>query len=589
MTLRLRSVLIALGAFVVLALSALPASAARADVDDFSYSSWDSRYEIGLDGSGRATMRVTETVVAEFPQKDQNRGIVRGLAERYGAAPLHTTVSSVRDAEGHDVPYETDSEDGVLFLSIDDDTFKHGPHTYVIEYTMRDVFHHPADLDIDEFYWDLLPLDSTQPIASFTGGIRFDRTLTAAMSGEPSCYQGYSGSVTACDVADDGDLFTVAATDLTAGEGITVAFPFRFGTVSPSPALQPDALTDVVPYGVVGGGLLAGGAGLLSLGLMKRRHRAQGRGVVVAQYEVPDDLPPLLAAEIDGTRAKSLPAEIVHLGVRGALRIEDGEDKPRLTLLDAASGLDPLDAQTTNALFPSRPPGSSVDLAEPDDGLVTRLSALHRAAAKAAADRGLTVRRRSVAGMVLGILAMLAACTAVGLAIPGLVVGRPAAMLAFTLGLVIGVPALVIGVRLMIPTTVLTPKGAEAREHLQGAREFIRIAEADRIRVLQSYSGAERRHDGGAWVIVLYERLLPYAILFGMEREWSRVLAVQYERQDAVPTWYTGYAIGSLGSSVSNLGSSLTATSTTTSSSSSGSFGGGFSGGGGGGGFSGGR
>ncbi|REJ04473.1 DUF2207 domain-containing protein [Microbacterium bovistercoris] len=585
----LRSVLIA-GFFAVLTVAVLPASVARADVDDFSYSTWDSQYQIGLDDEGRALMHVTETVVAEFPQTDQNRGIVRGLAEVYGSAPLYPRVISVTDGEGHDVPYETESDDDVLFVSIDDDTYKHGSTTYVIEYTMRDVFHTPDDAEIDEFYWDLLPLDSTQDIARFTGSIRFDDALTGATAGLPSCYQGGYGAKATCDLVEQAGVYTVTATDLGAGEGVTVAFPFEPGTVTPSPALQPDPLTDVIPYGLAGGGLLLGGAGLLSVGLMKRRHRGQGDGIVVAQYEVPADLPPLLAALLEGSKAKAIPAEIVHLGVHGALRIEDGKKKPRLTFLAGENVGDPLDSATLRGLFPDREPGDQVDLGTPDTDLARRLSNLPKTAATAASDRGLTESRRSAGGLVLGILGVVAGLIAVGLAIPGLAVQRPAAIVAFVISVLLLAATIVLAVLLMLKKTVLTPKGAETRELLLGAREYIRLAEADRIRMLQSYTGAERRSDGEVDIIVLYERLLPYAMLFGLEKEWAEVLEVQYERAGSAPGWYAGYTMGSFGSSLSTMGATLHATPVaTSSSSSSGSFGGGFSGGGGGGGFSGGR
>lgn len=590
------TLLAVLGAFAALSAIALPSAAlasARTGVDDFSYGSWDSVFDVALDGEGRAAMTVKETLVADFPQTDQNRGIVRGLAEKYGGAPLFPSVTSVTDGRGGAVPYETDSNDDVLFLSLGDDTYRHGPTTYVIDYTMRDVIHQPVNADIDEFYWDLLPLDSTQAIGRFHALIRFDDALTGAMLGAPSCYQGEEGSRDACTITKTDAGYEVSATDVPARSGVTVSFPFAKGTVVPSPALQPDALTDLVPYAVAGGGLLAAGGGLLAIRMLRRRHRAQGRGVIVAQYDVPADLPPLLAAEVLDALAvkrKATPAEIVHLGVRGTLRIEDGEEKPVLALVDPSIAPDPLDSATVKALFPDLEAGARVDLSEPDDELATRLAALPRSARDAAVERGLIERTRSVAGLVLGIVGILVVIAAAVLAFGGVVVERPAAIVAFVLSLIAGAFVIVIAVRLMLRTVVVTRRGAETWEYLQGVREYIRLAEADRIRMLQSYRGAERRSDGAVDVIVLYERLLPYAMLFGLEKEWGDVLSVTYERNGSTPGWYTGYAVGSLGSSLSSMGSSLSATPVaTSSSSSSGSFGGGFSGGGGGGGFSGGR
>jgi uncharacterized membrane protein YgcG len=143
--------------------------------------------------------------------------------------------------------------------------------------------------------------------------------------------------------------------------------------------------------------------------------------------------------------------------------------------------------------------------------------------------------------------------------------------------------------------TVLTPEGARTYEYLEGVKEFIRVAEEDRLRMLQSYRGAERRQDGDVDVIHLYERLLPYAMLFGMEDEWGDVLERAYTRAQHGPAWIGDpsslalrvYLTSFMTSS--HAAATYSAPSTATSSSAGGSFGGGFSGGGGGGGFSGGR
>lgn len=84
------------------------------------------------------------------------------------------------------------------------------------------------------------------------------------------------------------------------------------------------------------------------------------------------------------------------------------------------------------------------------------------------------------------------------------------------------------------------------RQRLSGLRDYMRLAEQDRMRILQSPQGALRTPAGeltpGGRALglrpeptagdavaqsdldrfVLVERLLPYAILFRQEREWQR-------------------------------------------------------------------
>src|SRR5690606_31484624 len=106
------------------------------------------------------------------------------------------------------------------------------------------------------------------------------------------------------------------------------------------------------------------------------------------------------------------------------------------------------------------------------------------------------------------------------------------------IGVNIGVWVL-IGIITMLAThRPLTTAGAELREHLLGLREYIRLAEADRLQMLQSVSGAERVAGPGGDVIKIYERLLPYAVLFGLERQWAAELGKYYD--ETPPDWYNG-------------------------------------------------
>jgi uncharacterized membrane protein len=87
--------------------------------------------------------------------------------------------------------------------------------------------------------------------------------------------------------------------------------------------------------------------------------------------------------------------------------------------------------------------------------------------------------------------------------------------------------------------------------------------------------------------------VLPYAVIFGLAKEWSAVLSHLYEESSMEPTWYLGNNPGQLflfSAFLTDFSSSVSTTwaSSGTSSSFGGSFGGGFSGGGGGGGGGGG-
>ena len=121
------------------------------------------------------------------------------------------------------------------------------------------------------------------------------------------------------------------------------------------------------------------------------------------------------------------------------------------------------------------------------------------------------------------------------------------------------------------------------------------------MRVLQSPEGAQRIDTTDAQSIVkLNERLLPYAVLWGVEDQWAEKLRADYG--EAAPQWlsstsftsstlrsFTDIASVAARPIVTSSSGSSSWSSSGSSSFSSGSSGGGFSGGGGGGGGGGGR
>lgn len=594
-------VAIAAGFVVLPAGAAGPAYAneASTDVDDFDFSSWDATFDVGIDADGRATLHAVETRVAEFPDTDQNRGIVAGYPERYRGADIGTTILSVRDENGEDIPYDTEEDDGMLYLLTGDDDYVHGSTTYVIEYEMRDVVLAASGTKVDEFYWDLLPLDSTQDIEAFRAEIRFDDELAEHLTGDSACYQGRQDSKDTCELDAVGGVHSVEARDLAAGEGVTVAIALDAGTVTQPPARIPNAATDVVPYVAGGGAALLGVGGWIATSAMIRRHR-RGTGVIVAQYDVPDDMPPLLAGEIIPGAKNPMAAQIIHLAVRGMLRLEDlsesdGGEKPlpRLHRLNAPAP-DPIDERALDALFGAGDAEAVMTMPKNSKSFATRIQALLKSAPDEAGRRGFTTKARSTAARLVQSLALVVFAVMVVLVVWSFVTGRESAPVVFFVALLCGGFLLVSSIVTFSKHTVLTSEGALRLEYLNGVREFIRVAEADRLRMLQSYSGAERRSDGGVDVIHIYERLLPYAILFGQEKEWGTVLERAYTQEHREPGWIdgTGYGVATrvaLLSSATRSSSVYSSPSSGSSSGFGGSSGGGFSGGGGGGGFSGGR
>ncbi|MFC5338353.1 DUF2207 domain-containing protein [Leucobacter denitrificans] len=570
------------------------AAPAQADTSDFSYDSWHVEYNIDADINGRAIAHVTETVTPRFPDFDQNRGIVRGLPIDYEGASTNPHDFTVTNGAGEPVPFEIEDEDGFRAVLVGDDSYLHGLQVFVISYTLSDVILAREDGTADEFYWDLMDFEHLQPVKEFSAEISFGPELADSLNSDARCYIGQAQSTEECSLSGSGseaDPLTISTVPLEPQEGVTVAIGLESGTVVQPSQRLPNFTLDVVPLIIGGAGLSTGLASVIVLGQTKRK-RKTARGTIIAQYDVPTSLPPLLAAHIaTGTRGSTIAAQIVHLAVGGAIRLEDGASGPVVRAVDTSKVADPLDKSALETLIPGADPGDAVELPSEDEAFASSMSELEAEGKSAASERGYIEQiavpaARVLAWVSLGIAALLAAFAFIGLALRNPEI--PA--LCLLACIVIAICAIISLVRHRAHTRL----GAETREYLEGVRMFIRVAEADRIQMLQSYSGAERRSDGSVNVIHLYEKLLPYAMLFGLEKEWTEVLKTTYQATDPnyVPYWYPGLAasgIAALPSTLSQFTSSLNSSASYTSSSAGGSTGGGFAGGGGGGGFSGGR
>lgn len=600
---RLLAVLMIAFAPVAAATPAVAAPGMRADVNDFTFESFTADYYLDVDANGRSTLTTVETFVALFPDYDQNRGMRRAIPGSYQGAPTDVQVLSVTDETGAARPFtvETDDEGFVLVTSAAD-SYVHGAQTYVITYTQHNVTRFFPDTNDDEFYWDTNGTGWAQPFGSVTARVHVAPSIASALTGDASCYQGGFGSPTPCElqVGDDADgtVFSTTVTDLGPGENVTVAIGFAPHTFVPR-----DDSYFGSPLGWLQALALGGSALALVIAIVFRTTTLAdgwGRPTIIAEYTPPPGVTVLTSSVLLGRTRKAMAATLVDWAVRGRIRIIEqpaqgwfasGTDY-LVELVDPTGIADGPERTLATALFGWHlTPGTGYLLTKRDTVLGQYVRSIIQVATAQATQDGYRAPTRGFFGLIPIALAVLSAIAAfvlgismVDQSIAGVV---PIALLAP----VIVVTFAVFSLSVRVP---LTSEGAQVRDHLKGLDLYIRLAEADRLRMLQSPSTAEREPvsmDDPRQVLDVYEKLLPYAILFGHEREWAEQLGRYYS--ESSPQWYSGTSTFNAAVFASSIGSMSSSVSTSysgssSSSSSGGSGGGGSSGGGGGGGGGGG-
>ncbi len=582
--------------------------AAAADLNDFVIESFTSEYRLGVDESGRSSLRTTEHVIAVFPDYDQNRGLRRDLVRIYDGHDTSLQLESVTDETGKPRDYTTETNGDYLTVTIavPEGQYVHGAQHYVFEYTQRDVTRHFENTGADEFYWDINGTGWQQPFGRVTATVKLDDSLANAFSGASACYQGAFGEADPCEIVGGGTGFTAEVTELAPAENMSIALGFDPGTFASAPT-PPVPFLQRVPLLIWGGvASTLGGIAVFIIALIRGRSSRTGRAII-AQYEPPEGVNAATAAELLRARKKAMTATLLDLAVRRKIRLLRDEPMNRYGVESIdATGLDTTESWVYERLFDGRR-ASAVDsgtrewFTQKSTKLGDTASSLRQRVKIEMKKQGLV---RSASGAAITWVIVLAALGLVLPLIHSIVLGQFVLM---TILLAVGINVLIWGLFGMIAALAkghrLTHEGALLLDYLKGLREYIRLAEADRIRMLQSVTGAEVDEQ---FIVRVYERLLPYAVIFGFENEWQGELERYY--RESTPDWFAGegfsststttfthvFPLGAFATTVASSRTTVTYSSggsgsgSSFSSYSGGSSGGGFSGGGGGGGGGGG-
>lgn len=627
----MRRALLLIGALLVAL--ARPAGAQSGDSTIIIHS-YDTELLVQLDG----VVDVTETIRFEFIGKWN--GILRDLSLNHNTAEgkrekLQVEVVSVTDERGRALRMEPEEPDGwTRRLRI----FVPGAHnaqrTLVIRYRVKNAlrfyFAKDGEPAFDELYWNVTGNDWTMPIRRASARVILPPN---AVPTRTAVYTGYAGSTgrdaeIAVDSARNVITFTTTR-EMAEGEGLTVAAGWPPGTISSRPSdsehqrlLAAHARAEKLRLWPLGLPLLAF---WLGLSVWMRRGRDPREQSITVQYEPPDGMTPAEMGTLVDHEAemRDVISTLVDLAVRGYVGIEERIEKHLFGLISNTeyvfhlrkpreewSGLATHEERFLVALFSTASteaawddiratfaearrvheaggeldreafstrlaaagsrPTQSVRQKELTNHFYTSLPGIKDGIYDKLVERGYYVHRPDkVKGNWLGLGIVALVLGLVGAAF--LADGSPAWISPLALGAGAGVSAVVlIGFGLLMPAR--THAGARAREASLGFREFLERVESDRYRTM--ITGPE-----------MFERYLPYAMAFGVEKRWARAFDDLYREP---PDWYSGTGHGRFRASEftsrMNTMTTTTGSSMSSSPSSSGSGGGGSSGGGSGGG-----
>lgn len=522
-----------LASFGVVLVAAAP-TVASAGVNDFTITSFKSDQTLTKQDK-QGELRIVERINVIFT--DQNHGLLRALPQKYKNHSLQIDMNRISSETGAPTQYTTyDSNGNKVFKIGDPDKTVTGIQQYTIDYTVRNVITFYDDHD--ELYWNVNGDQWPQTFASVEAAVHLPAGTKQVKA--PVCYTGPKGSTQQnCAATSAGNTIRVRTTQpLYGNEGLTYAAAFQKDTFQPSTWYETLSEYTRTIVGVLGPAIIIGGGGFL---LWFRRGRdAKGRGTIVPQYDAPDALRPLQVDAITDfvVGNAAITATIIDLAVRGHIKIIESKQIKKLrkdttsySLELLKGGAVPLDAneqKLMTALFGGADAGATVDVTKQKNKLYSTATSLRSSVKQQLTTNGYF--RPSAwhgvwahgKGLITALFVLLVLVVLYGgvISIAGIAAGSTIAIIFLT------------------SLDARTEKGVAAKEHIEGLKLYLDVAEKDRIKMLQSpHAKYAEKTNEPAKTVKLFEKLLPYAIVLGVEKEWSKKFEGLYTTP---PDWYSG-------------------------------------------------
>lgn len=521
-----------------------------------------------------SSFTVTETIVYDFEGASRH-GIYRNITDVhpqeasawYKTRKLDLTLLSVMK-NGVDEPYTLESYDG-LSVKIGD------PYKYVVgEEEYKIIYRVAGGLtqygDEVELYWNVTGDEWDVIIQNVFATVK--TVWDGGLSLSSDCYVGGVGSTERCtSVRDSATVSLFSWNQPVYAEHITIAQQLNFpGEIT---VLESINYLVILPLVTI--------LWLLGLGvwiyLWRTKYRVSAS--IIAQYEPLSDFKPLFTGVLfdEVLDARDITAGILYLAQQGYITIRQTTEKIiffkvndyEVTLKKPVPLSDSsFDDEIISLLFDYAQAHGGVvklsDIKKDQKKLIKNivvLSELRSAVSDEMHKQGFIER---VTGKSLAIFAGVSA-TLIGLHVFIGVITIPIAVI-FSVTAIVAIAG--------FGYTRRTTKGYEALNYLKGFKDFLSTTEKERYKF----------HNAPAQNAEQFMEYLPYAIAFGVEKEWAEVFK---DIQITPPDWYhsetsSAFNAAAFATSVQSFSTSLSSSSGASPSSGGGSAGGGGGGGGGG-------
>ncbi|MCA9954505.1 MAG: DUF2207 domain-containing protein [Anaerolineales bacterium] len=416
-----------------------------------------------------------------------------------------------------------------------------GQHTYTFSYTVEGgvIVGTLDEGSGDQIFWKAIPSDHPGRIQNSTVNIRLPEGVEPQRYIDDGTYlvEGLANSnsnLVDTEVSGNGRIITYTLLEpLLPGQALEVRVQFPHGLLDiPTPSWQQRQQSADV-YGLIGlvlSALVFIGGPLTVLALWYTRGRDPEIGIVVPDYlpEPPSNLRPAVVGTLVDEKAdmRDIISTLVDLAQRGYITISENKARNHVFTLQsvAMAELRPYEVQFIKDVFGSK---TERKLSELRYKFANKLPRLRTMLYDELIHEGLVDRSpdkvRTKYMVIAGLIFALAAIAFIGLVA---ILPEDASYVACCGSVALGLTALLMGiVGRYMPNK--TSKGAEEKAKWDAFRNYLKN--------IEEYQSLDQ-------VGELFEKYLPYATAFGLDRTWIRKFSGV--PNTPIPPWYTPYGYG---------------------------------------------
>ena len=464
--------------------------------------SFNSRIIVNEDSS----LNITETIVYDFGD-EQKHGIYRYFKGENND-PVISDVSVI-DEDGDPYKYNFNNNKvkiGDEFITV------WGKRTYIINYKLKGAINYLKDYD--ELYLNINGFDWQIPIHKIRAEVIIPKNLENNSLFFESYYGTQGSKNTGISLANF-DLNTTniiyETNSLSEGENFTILARFPKEIVKKPSIINIENFFIFFPVIVF--------VSMFFIWL-KYGRAPKGRGTIIPEYSAINNLSPIEIGTLVDEKLDNIDisAEIIYLATKGYLTITQIKKKGffknemdyNLKKLEKdESDLNDFDKDILDFLFKD---GDDVLLSKLDKtNIASFILRIREKVSDKLLENGYFFKNKFINNITTVIL----------LGVFSMIVFFVMNYFVIAFSFLI---SLFIVTLFLIKFSKLTQKGVEARENIQGFKLYLSVAEKDRI----NFHNAPEKNPK------TFEKLLPYAMVLGVEKEWAK----QFEGMYVDSNWY---------------------------------------------------